>query len=36
MPECRLPQKAKKRLPVALGCSITDEVYERLEKEIEK
>ena len=29
-------KKAKKRLPVALGCSITDEVYERLEKEIEK
>ena len=29
-------KKAKKRIPVALGCSITDEVYERLEKEIEK
>ena len=29
-------KKAKKRLSVALGCKITDEVYERLEKEIEK
>lgn len=29
-------KKAKKRLSVALGCGITDEVYERLEKEIEK
>ena len=28
-------KKARKRLPVSLGCSITDEVYERLEKEIE-
>ncbi len=29
-------KKAKKKLSAALGCSITDEVYERLEKEIEK
>lgn len=29
-------KKARKKLPASLGCPITDEVYERLEKEIEK
>lgn len=29
-------KKARKKLPASLGCPITDEVYKRLEKEIEK